>query len=229
MPYILTLIFALGLACSSPMAAQTSSGAEPSAQQPPEATAQPTPEATAQEQPPEAPTPGPASQPIESAKANYIKFGGFVRGWASFNMQDQPELQHPPLFPPAEPLATTWIPFNSAGTTQMARASLELTADAKTGPVTWRAVGRTDQEAMTEYEKHLQLLVQIQTPGGPGSHMRDQYDQTQLREFYMDFNVGSRLHFRLGKQQVCLGRDGLLPSDRPDPGLRLPLALFPGA
>ena len=70
------------------------------------------------------------------SSGNYFKVGGYVRAWASFNLKDQPDTPN----------------FDDKGKAQMERASLSLTADAKTGGVTWKAVGRADTEARTSYE-----------------------------------------------------------------------------
>src|ERR1700758_3442555 len=100
---------------------------------------------------------------------NYLTFGGFVRTWASMNLQNHPETSR-----------------NDAGTLQMLRGSLELDAKLKTGPLTWTAVGRADREVLTTYQKDLQNLARQNTPGGPGSSLLSQYNQTELREFYVD-------------------------------------------
>src|ERR1700680_4786581 len=80
---------------------------------------------------------------------NYLTLGGFVRTWASMNLQKHPE-----------------TPDNGAGTLSMLRGSLELDAKLKTGPLTWTAVGRSDREVLTSYEKDLQNLARQNTPGG---------------------------------------------------------------
>ncbi|WP_321967823.1 DUF1302 family protein [Burkholderia cepacia] len=127
---------------------------------------------------------------------NAFSYSGFVRTWASMNLQRHPETS------------------GGAGTLQMLRASLELSANLKTGPLTWTAVGRSDREILTGYEKRLQDLARHETPGGPGSSLLSQYDQNELREFYVDADVGSRVHLRLGKQQIVWGEtDFFHPTD----------------
>ncbi|WP_233464917.1 DUF1302 family protein [Paraburkholderia madseniana] len=128
---------------------------------------------------------------------NYLTLGGFVRTWASMNLQNHPETSR-----------------NDAGTLQMLRGSLELDAKLKTGPLTWTAVGRADREVLTTYQKDLQNLARQNTPGGPGSSLLSQYNQTELREFYVDADVGDRVHLRLGKQQIVWGEtDFFHPTD----------------
>src|ERR1700739_2381209 len=128
---------------------------------------------------------------------NVLPLGGFVRTWASMNLQNHPETSR-----------------NDAGTLQMLRGSLELDAKLKTGPLTWTAVGRADREVLTTYQKDLQNLARQNTPGGPGSSLLSQYNQTELREFYVDADVGDRVHLRLGKQQIVWGEtDFFHPTD----------------
>ena len=143
-----------------------------------------------------------AADAVEEAVAksavsdNYIKFGGFVRSWLSMNLQDHPETG------------------GGQGQLSMARGSLELNMDAKTGPFRWTVVGRTDREVLTHYERELENLARQNTPGGPGSSMVDQYNQTQLREYFVDFDIGEHAHFRLGKQEVAWGEtDFFHPTD----------------
>ncbi|RQR27591.1 LysR family transcriptional regulator [Burkholderia sp. Bp9142] len=96
----------------------------------------------------------------------------------------------------------------------MARGSLELNMDAKTGPFRWTVVGRADREVLTHYERELQNLARTNTPGGPGSSMLSQYNQTQLREYFVDFDIGEHAHFRVGKQEVAWGEtDFFHPTD----------------
>ncbi|MFB9123487.1 DUF1302 family protein [Paraburkholderia dipogonis] len=126
-----------------------------------------------------------------------LTLGGFVRTWASMNLQNHPEVAN-----------------GGAGELQMLRSSLELDAGLKTGPFKWTAIGRLDREILTPYEKSLQDMVRQNTPGGPGSSMLQQYDQNELREFYVDTDVGDRVHLRLGKQQIVWGEtDFFHPTD----------------
>ncbi|EHP41099.1 hypothetical protein OR16_21893 [Cupriavidus basilensis OR16] len=87
----------------------------------------------------------------------------------------------------------------------MVRGSLLLDADAKTGPITWKVVGRADQEYKTPYLKDLERLNQEHSPGGPGSRLMDQYNRADLREYYADFSPVDRINLRIGKQQVVWG------------------------
>lgn len=119
---------------------------------------------------------------------NSFHLGGYARVWSSFNLKDQPD--------------TTG---NDRGKLSMLRGSVLLDADAKTGPINWKAIGRLDREYKTEYIQNLEDLTKLKTPGGPGSHVMDQYNRGDLREFYADLNVSERVKLRLGKQQVVWG------------------------
>jgi hypothetical protein len=126
-----------------------------------------------------------------------LTIAGFVRTWASTNLQDHPE-----------------TPRNDAGTFQMFRGSLEIDASLKTGSLKWTAVGRSDREVLTRYEKDLQDLARRNTPRGPGSSLLSQYNQDEIREFYVDADAGDRIHLRLGKQQIVWGEtDFFHPTD----------------
>src|ERR1700688_4900984 len=141
----------------------------------------------------------PPADPVSDAALSEYSFqmGGFVRTWAAMNLQNHPETG------------------GGQGELSMLRGSVELNAEAKTGPFRWTVVGRADREVLTPYEKQLQEQVRTNSPGGPGSSMLGLYDQTQLREYYVDFDVGPpRVHFRVGKQEVAWGEtDFFHPTD----------------
>ena len=120
---------------------------------------------------------------------NYsFHLGGYARAWTSFNLQNPPETSRNDRFSPS-----------------MVRGSLLLDADAKTGPVAWKVVGRADQEYKTTYLRDLETLNRQNSPGGPGSQLMDQYNQAELREYYADFSPVDRVSLRIGKQQVVWG------------------------
>ncbi len=184
---VLVLVIAFGLAASSSMAADPPAGAEPAVEKPVETF---------------------AAQPAEAAKANpnyYFTMGGFVRAWTSMNLKNVPELKSE---------SNPSDPYDSALKPSMFRGSLELSADAKTGPVKWRAVGRADREILSTYEKKLQDRNHRLLPGGPGEDLAQYYEETRLRELYAEFDLGSQVNIRLGKQQVVWGEtDFFHPTD----------------
>lgn len=127
---------------------------------------------------------------------NYT-LAGYVRTWASMNLQNHPG-----------------TPGANAGSLSMLRGSFDIDGTLKTGPLKWTAVVRTDREVLTPYEKDLQSAARQYTPGGPGSSLLSQYDQTEIRELYFDTDVGDRVHLRVGKQQIVWGEtDFFHPTD----------------
>ena len=120
---------------------------------------------------------------------NSFHLGGYVRGWAAFNLQDQPETASDDRWKPS-----------------MLRGSLLLDADARTGPVQWKAVARADREAKTSYLAELERLRTTNgTTGGDHRSILENYDQTELRELWGEFKLGDRATFRIGKQQIVWG------------------------
>lgn len=126
-----------------------------------------------------------------------IRFSGYLRTWASFNLNDSPETSADDKYD-----------------LSMLRGALSLTADTSTGPISWRAVARADREVLTSYEKRLQRQVRAGSPGGPGSDMADIYNDARIRELYGEGQIGERVHLRVGKQQVVWGEtDFFHPTD----------------
>ena len=122
-----------------------------------------------------------------------IHVGGYVRTWVGIRLNDDPETKANDQFNP-----------------NMLRGSLLLDTDINTGPLKWKVIGRFDREAKPAYLDRLEKLSALQSPGGNvGSNYMSQYNTNNawdaLREAYVDFNVGERLAFRLGKQQLVWG------------------------
>lgn len=121
---------------------------------------------------------------------NSFHLGGYVRGWTSFNMQDMPETSRNDKWKPS-----------------MIRGSLLLDMDARTGPFKWKAVARADQEVKTDFLKDLEKLRTTNgtATGGQSGDIMDNYNNAEIRELWTEFNVGERVSFRLGKQQIVWG------------------------
>ena len=133
----------------------------------------------------------PAAQADEAdgGSGNSFHLGGYVRGWAAFNLQDQPE-----------------TPSNDRWKASMLRGSVLLDADARTGPVQWKGVVRADREAKTSYLADLERLrATTGTTGGDRRSILENYDQTELRELWGEFKLGDRTTWRIGKQQIVWG------------------------
>lgn len=156
---------------------------------------------------------GSACGTAQAAEDDYFRVSGYVRTWLAMNLQNNTD-QTSPL-----PGVSANAPLGGKNELMMARGSLQLAADFKTGPVTWRAVARADREKVTAYMKDLQAracnsATVAGSPTGPGCNVRDQYNQAELRELYGDFKLGERVSVRLGKQQVVFGEtDFFHPND----------------
>lgn len=122
-----------------------------------------------------------------------FNLSGFVRGWVSANLQNQPELQA--------------VGKNSRGELSMVRGSVELDADAKTGPVKWKAIGRVDREYKTSYLEQLRDLRSTNgtAVGGASTDILDNYNQGELREWWAEIPLGDRVTVKAGKQQLVWG------------------------
>lgn len=121
-----------------------------------------------------------------------FNLSGYARGWVSMNLENQPELKA--------------IGEKSAGKLSMVRGSLMLDADAKTGPVKWKAIGRLDREYKTSYLDDLERLRATNgTLGGRHSSILDNYNQGELREFWAEIPIGERITVKAGKQQLVWG------------------------
>lgn len=133
----------------------------------------------------------PAAGLAADDEGNSFHLGGYVRTWASFNLQNIPE-----------------TPSNDAGELSMLRGSLMLDADATTGPVKWKAVGRLDRELETGYLQELQNLranPAFPTTHGSDANIMANYDTAQIRELWGEFALGDRTTVRLGRQQIVWG------------------------
>ena len=119
-----------------------------------------------------------------------FNLSGYVRGWVSMNLEDQPELDA--------------IGKDSKGKLSMVRGSLLLDADARTGPVKWKAIGRLDREAKTDYLRDLERLRATNGTAG-GDSILDNYNQRELREFWAELPLGDRVTVKAGRQQLVWG------------------------
>ena len=125
----------------------------------------------------------------EPESGNSFHIGGYLRGWTSFNLQDQPE-----------------TPADDKWKASMVRGSALLDVDASTGPVKWKAIGRVDQEYKTNYLKDLQnVRVATGTTGGDSNNIMDNYNNAKLRELWGEFKLGDRTSVKVGRQQIVWG------------------------
>ena len=115
---------------------------------------------------------------------------GYARGWVSMNLQNQPELSA--------------VGKDSKGKLSMVRGSVLLDADAKTGPVKWKAISRLDREYKTKYLEDLESLRATNGTAG-GDRIIENYDNFDVREFWAETNVGDRTTVKFGRQQLVWG------------------------
>jgi hypothetical protein len=132
------------------------------------------------------------SSPVVAMDVGPFKLTGYVRSYLSWNMEDIPET------------ATV----DDEWDLQMNRAVLFLESYGKVGPTRWTGRFRATQELITDYEDRLEatanFLRSLDGTGGT-SNFDDEYDEMDMRELFVDFSLGDRLDFRLGRQQVVWG------------------------
>jgi len=115
---------------------------------------------------------------------------GYARGWASMNLEDQPELEA--------------VGKDSKGKLSMLRGSVLLDADAKTGPIKWKAITRLEAEYKTRYLKDLEQLRSTNGTAG-GKSITENYNNFDVREFWAETNLGERTTVKFGRQQLVWG------------------------
>ncbi|WP_232415662.1 DUF1302 family protein [Methyloversatilis universalis] len=130
--------------------------------------------------------------PTSNWLSDDVKFqvSGYARAWASFNLQNQPELDA--------------VGKDSKGKLSMLRGSVLLDADLTTGSVKWKAIGRLDREYKTGYLEDLEdLRATNGTAGGPS--ITKNYNNGDIRELWVEAPLGERTTVKFGKQQLVWG------------------------
>ena len=145
---------------------------------------------------------------------------GYVRQYLGMNLQDKEQRR-------AGGGIGGMLPENGkeiggAGELSMHRYQVKLEGSADFGWARFVVVERSVREILTNYEKTLQdssaIVPARLTVFGQESldnsflplakgqkDFLSEYNEDALREAYVDFNIGSRLHFRLGRQQIAWG------------------------
>ena len=119
----------------------------------------------------------------EAEVAGYkLNFSGYLREHVSVNLQNPPETKE-----------------NDTWNISMARTTLQAESSLEKNGIRFQGVGRVVGEMKTDYLKRLDAL-----PGQTGDLM-DEYNVSELREFYAEFSPIDRVQFRLGKQQIVWG------------------------
>ena len=129
-----------------------------------------------------------------------FRLGGYVRGWVSANLQDQPERP------------------NSGRKLSMVRGSLLLDADwLPTSNLRFKAIGRLDREYRTSYLASLErapnpfpgtgaIADVFTTKGGGGiGGIMENYNRGDLRELWGEADLSERIKVKFGRQQIVWG------------------------
>ena len=118
-----------------------------------------------------------------------LNVGGYLRQYVSTNLSDNKDLRGDQRFD-----------------VSMLRSVVQLNADTQLGPLFFKAIGRVAREPLTSYSEDLEDLHN--TRFGPfvrRTDFNEQYNENELREFYVAFDVGDRLSVTAGRQQVVWG------------------------
>ena len=136
---------------------------------------------------------------FEPERPNYT-LNGYLRTWVSLNLDDPPEVS------------------GGRYDISMLRGSLLLDFEGWLENVMFKAVGRFDGEIRTGYLKRLEDSIEERNDffssvlgkkiQGPGHDIMRQYNNSELREAYIELPFSDFLRFRLGKQQVAWGQPG---------------------
>lgn len=120
-----------------------------------------------------------------------LKVDGYLRQEMSWNMKNWEDTPG----------------YDDQGKLSMARSTARLNLEWQaTEDVAVVAKLRASREVKTNFLEHLEEMGanNYREADGQGDIM-DLYDDEEIRELYVDFPVGERLQFRLGKQQIAWG------------------------
>ena len=134
------------------------------------------------------------SSPVLAEEGWEFNYSGYARAYLGMQLEDHAE-----------------TPSNDEFELNMARGTLLIDMDARTGPLSWKVVTRFDKEIQTDYLRELE--ENTNAIGAVGSAIRgnymDQYDtdhiQELFREYYVDFSPVDGVDLRIGKQQLVWG------------------------
>lgn len=121
----------------------------------------------------------------QAAEIGNFSINGYVRQYLSFNLDDVPETSGDDKYE-----------------LSMNRLTMLLQMRGDLGPAKITAIGRFSREQITNYLGDLQDLAKAS--GGRGD-FREEYNEDEIRELFLDIPVGERINLRLGKQQVVWG------------------------
>jgi hypothetical protein len=127
---------------------------------------------------------------VEVSPTVRLQLSGYLRQWLSLNLEDHPEL------------GADGRPIGGGGELSMVRSSALLSAMLDTGAFSFTAIGRVSREVGTHY---LDDLEDASAAKGLPLNLDHEYEDEELREAYLSFNLGPRWYFKLGRQQVVWG------------------------
>lgn len=147
-----------------------------------------------------------------AADLDVLKVSGYIRHAIEFTMQDP----NAGITAPGTNVSNTdprtgQALADRAGSMDMSRTTVRFDLEAELPTVTFVAIARATREINTNSMQELDRVRLHNNQnlaiggGGKPTDLTDQYNRTQLREFYADFNVTDRVSMRLGKQQVAFG------------------------
>lgn len=114
-----------------------------------------------------------------------ITVRGYVREHLSFNLENPPETTQ-----------------DDRRDLSMARSTVRMDVNGQVSKLRYGLIARGSREAETDYLERLQTLREA---GGSTDKLMDRYNTSELREAYVEFDMGDRTTLRLGKQQVAWG------------------------
>jgi hypothetical protein len=146
----------------------------------------------------------------ELLSGDFTKFGGYVRAWGSWNLENPGETGRAGPVTPGQ-YATGG--HDEKGEMSMARLSAFLDFETRRGEITTKASVRSDQEHQTNYLKRLEekrpgnsVVSPIFNPTiSQSAPLMDQYRQTRIRDLYVDLPLAENIQARIGKQQLVWG------------------------
>lgn len=124
---------------------------------------------------------------------------GYVRTQLSMNIDNRPGTQ-----------------FDDKGKLSMVRTTVRIDLDGEVGPIRIGIIGRVAREMETDWLKRLDrgtyngvainALAQGANDGqAEQNFIKAQLEEEELREYFVEFDVGERFVFKIGKQQVVWG------------------------
>ncbi|TQF00629.1 MAG: DUF1302 domain-containing protein [Spiribacter salinus] len=128
---------------------------------------------------------GTASAQIKYSGDNWgVNFFGYLRQYVSMNLEDAPE-----------------NPGDDKYRLSMVRTQFQPSLEGYVGPVDFRLQARSVREVETGY---LEDLEDIGANSGDDL-VDDVYNEDEIREAYIDFDLADTTNVRLGRQQVAFG------------------------